>query len=81
MPQCELCLIFKKGKIPADRVRNPGTKQFVSEKISRHSAKPIEIRKRIEQMFPTSKKIELFARESVDGWDCFGDEINENATK
>lgn len=74
MPQCELCLLFKKGKIPADRVRNPGTKQFISQKISSHSTKPQEIRTRICSMFPKSKKIELFARQSVDGWDRWGNQ-------
>lgn len=72
MSGCELCLIFKKGKIPADRVRNPGTKQFLSEPITRHSAKPAEFRKRITQMFPLSKKIELFARTGEQNWDCWG---------
>lgn len=74
MPQCELCLLFKKGKIPSDRVRNPGTKQFISQKVSNHSTKPAEIRKRIEQMFPVSTKIELFARQSVNGWDRWGNQ-------
>lgn len=39
MSQCELCLLFKRGKIPSDRVRNPGQKQFVSEPITIHSKK------------------------------------------
>lgn len=39
MPQCELCLLFKRGKIPPDRVRNPGQKQFISEPITIHSKK------------------------------------------
>ena len=75
MPQCELCLIFKKGKIPKDRVRNPGTKSFYSAPITKHSEKPDEFRDRINQMFPLSEKIELFARQKVDGWDCWGDEV------
>ena len=74
MPQCEMCLIFKKGKIPSDRVRNPGTKQFISQKISSHSTKPAEIRDRICNMFPKSKKIELFARQAANGWDRWGDQ-------
>lgn len=75
LPQCELCLIFKRGKIPIDRVRSPGTKQFLSEHSGKHSAKPIEIRKRIEGLFPLSNKIELFARDTADGWDSFGNEV------
>lgn len=78
MPQCELCLLFKKGKIPADRVRNPGQKQFISEPVSKHSKKPNDIRKRIELMYPKSKKIELFARQSVDCWDRWGNGAPED---
>ena len=76
MPGCELCLIFKKGKIPSDRVRNPGQQQFYAESISRHSRKPNEFRKRIETMYPESNKIELFAREKHDNWDVWGNEID-----
>ena len=61
MSSCELCLLFKRGKIPKDRVRNPGQKQFISEPVSIHSKKPAEIRTRINNMFPESSKIELFA--------------------
>ena len=74
MSQCELCLIGKKGKIPSPRgARN--IRQLVSEERTKHSAKPHEVRKRIEQMFPKQKKLELFARDIVEGWDCFGNEI------
>lgn len=71
MSQFELCLVFKKGKIPSPRgMRN--VRQFVSAARSKHSEKPDEVRRRIEQMFPKQKKIELFARKEVDGWDAWG---------
>jgi N6-adenosine-specific RNA methylase IME4 len=77
MSGCELCLLFKKkkGKIPADRVRNPGVKQFYEEKVSYHSHKPVEFAKRINDMYPISKKIELFARDEKPGFDCWGNEV------
>ena len=75
MSGCELCLLFKKGKIPSDRVRNPGQKQFISEPVIRHSQKPNEVRVRIENMFPKSKRIELFARQRFPHWDALGDEL------
>ncbi len=75
MSQCEICLVGKKGKIPSPRgPRN--IKQFLSEARGRHSAKPAEVRNRITSMFPTQKKIELFSREKVDGWDCWGNEVD-----
>lgn len=76
MPGCEICLLFKKGKIPKDRVRNPGQQQFFAEPIGKHSRKPDEFRKRIERMYPHSNKIELFAREKYNGWDVWGDEVD-----
>lgn len=40
-----------------------------------HSRKPVEIRQRIEQLFmPDVRRIELFARERVDGWTGWGNE-------
>ena len=75
MSGCELCLLFKRGKIPADRVRNPGQKQFFSQRITYHSHKPEEIAERIKKMYPESKKIELFARDYKEGFDCWGNEV------
>lgn len=73
LSQCELCLVFKKGKIPKKQTNN--VKQFLSEHVGKHSAKPKEIRKRIDMMFSNQPKIELFARQKVDGWDCWGNEV------
>jgi N6-adenosine-specific RNA methylase IME4 len=79
MSQVELCLIGKRGKIPKPRgARN--IRQMVSVMRQKHSAKPEEVRKRIEEMFPTQNKIELFARTVVDGWDCHGDEVEADIT-
>ena len=62
MSQCELCLVFKKGKIPSPRgARN--VRQLVTAKREAHSQKPDEVRLRIDNMFPLLRKIELFARE------------------
>jgi len=74
MSECEICLVGKMGNIPFPRgIRN--ARQFLSEKKTKHSSKPLEIRKRIEAMFPTQNKIELFAREKTEGWDVFGNEV------
>jgi len=75
MSQTEICLIFKKGKIPENRgARN--VRQLIQEKRTRHSAKPQEARNRIKEMFPNHKKIELFAREKTRGWDVWGKEVH-----
>jgi len=80
MSQCELCLVFKRGKIPRPRgARN--VRQLVSEPRGPHSVKPDEVRRRIELMFPQQAKIELFARAPAPGWDTWGDEIEHGASQ
>ena len=77
LSECEVCIIGKKGKIPTPRgARN--IKQFLSEKRTRHSEKPNEVRLRIEKMFPTQNKIELFAREKCVGWHIWGNELEND---
>jgi len=76
MSQVEICLVAKRGKIPVPRgTRNE--RQFLSEMRAKHSAKPAEVRERIERMFPTQKKIELFARGTSEGWDVLGDGVGK----
>lgn len=72
MSQCELCLVFKKGRIPQPRgARN--IRQLVSERRRAHSQKPDEVRQRIDMMFPELRKLELFARGPIaDGWEVWG---------
>jgi len=74
MTQTEPVLCFKRGKIPQPRgTRNE--RQLIEEMRTKHSAKPQELYTRIERMFPTQKKMEMFARIKRPGWDCFGNEI------
>jgi N6-adenosine-specific RNA methylase IME4 len=77
---CELCLVFKRGKIPKPRgARN--IKQLVREPRGEHSEKPLEVLKGIEQMFPTQERIELFARHKPEGWDVWGLDVREEYKK
>lgn len=68
---CELCLVFKRGKIPTPRgARN--IKQLVEVPRGQHSEKPIDVMLNIEKMFPTQDRIELFARGRYEGWTAWG---------
>ena len=83
MSQCELCLVFKKGKIPLPRgLRN--VRQLIECKRGRHSEKPLEARDRIHLMFPEQHKIELFARpielKNEQNWSYWGDEVKNTQT-
>ena len=73
---CEFCLLGTKGSVNK-YVKTRPHELVVSER-NKHSEKPENVRKRIEQMFPKSLKIELFARKKVKGWDCFGNEIESD---
>lgn len=74
LPSTELCLIAKRGS-KIKRASN-NERQFVQTwDQARHSQKPYQVREAIERMYPTQKKIELFAREQHPGWDCWGNEV------
>lgn len=47
------------------------------EKATKHSKKPEIAYKILEELFPETKKIEIFARNERLGWDSFGDELGE----
>ena len=52
--------------------------ELIVTERERHSKKPEEARKRIEEMFPKSSKVELFARKKSNGWDVFGNEVESD---
>lgn len=71
MSYCELCLVFKRGRIPRPRgTRNE--KQLVRSQREAHSVKPNEVREAIQRMFPYQRRIELFARQQPENWDVWG---------
>jgi len=76
MSYCELCLVFKRGRIPKPRgARN--IKQLLSSPRGKHSQKPLEVLYNIEKMFPTQDRIELFARHKPKNWDVWGLDVRE----
>ena len=68
----ELCLIATKGK---PKRASKSVHQVCDARVMEHSRKPAEIRERIVQLCGDLPRIELFARQHADGWDCWGDEI------
>ena len=72
----EHCLFGVKGKLPYKVIndkRQQGKTGFYAAKTI-HSEKPIEMRQMIEKV-SYEPRIELFAREEIDGWDCWGNEV------
>jgi len=72
----ELCLLGVKGH-PQRKVRN--IKQTFEALRTKHSQKPFEVRKFIEDLMGNDRtKIELFARQKTEGWDVWGDEVESD---
>lgn len=69
----EYCLLATRGKV-LER-QSHAVHSVVVSHIERHSKKPDEVRERIVRLFGNKPRIELFAREYADGWDCWGNEV------
>lgn len=69
----EICLLGVKGK--PKRV-HADVHSLVSSPIQVHSKKPTEVHRRIDRLMGDVPRIELFAREAVDGWDAAGHGID-----
>lgn len=72
----EHCLFATRGILPykiLDGKRQQG-ETLILEPRTLHSRKPYQMRRTIEKV-SYSPKIELFAREHYDGWDCWGNEV------
>lgn len=82
----ELCLLATKGKPTriskgVHQVINDedclDTEQIVSA-IQKHSQKPAIVREKIVQLCGDVPRVELFARDRIEGWDAWGNEIQSD---
>ena len=71
----EICLLATKGN---PKRENADVRQIVLSPRREHSQKPSEIRERIIRLLGDLPRIELFARRKVDGWDCWGNEVESD---
>ena len=73
----EICLIGMRGKLSeikvSDKVHN-----LVVSPLRGHSQKPEEIRDKIVEFCGDKPRIELFARQKVEGWDVWGNEVESD---
>ena len=74
LKNCELCLMGTRGRMVQYKQKN-NIPQLVEAVRTRHSEKPEEVRRRIEELFGDVPRIELFARKRFHGWDCWGNEV------
>jgi N6-adenosine-specific RNA methylase IME4 len=72
----EYLLYLYKGKLIPIATEERGKIHTVfTEQVKRHSQKPEIAYRIIERLYPDKNKIELYARNYRDGWDCWGDEV------
>ena len=72
----EICLMGTRGAMTKYKAVN--NVHQVHEAVRReHSRKPDIIRDEIARMFPDCRRIELFARTAMPGWDAWGNEVEK----
>lgn len=75
-PTTEFLLLARKGKMPKV-IRLDSTWYLTKRPHNSHSTKPDFFRELIEKVtYPP--RIELFARQKVKGWDCWGNEVESD---
>ena len=73
----EICLFGTKGAMTKYKKDN-SVFQLVEAERTKHSKKPEEVRRRIESLFGDIPRIELFAREKVEKWHSWGNEVEND---
>lgn len=73
----EICLLAKRGK---PKRNSASVHQLIIAPVEKHSKKPDETRKRIEQLMGDVPRVELFARQKSEGWDVWGNEVESDIT-
>ena len=68
----ELCLLATKGK---PQRMSAGVHSVIDTPVERHSKKPEITKERIVELLGDVKRIELFARQTCEGWDSWGNEL------
>lgn len=71
---CEFVALGRRGK---PNIINSNQSSVIISPRAKHSEKPKQVHDRIVTMCGDLPRIELFARDRVAGWDCWGNEVDE----
>ena len=71
----EICLLATRGNPKRKRA---DIRQIQYHTVGEHSQKPDAIRVEIVKLVGGLPRIELFARQKVEGWDCWGNEVESD---
>lgn len=61
-------------------VADHGVRSLVISPRTDHSRKPDEVYHRIERLYPDATRLEMYARRPREGWDVFGNEVENSIT-
>lgn len=74
----EYLLYMYKGKLlPVDTNERGKIHSVFTEQVKRHSQKPQVAYEIIERLYPHRCRLEMYARNQRNGWDCWGNEVPE----
>lgn len=59
------------------KVEDRGVRNLIVAPVREHSRKPDRMYEDLESMFPSARKLELFARTRRPGWDCWGNQTEK----
>lgn len=73
----EYLLYMYKGKlIPVAKDERGKIHTVFTEQVKKHSQKPDKAYEIIERLYPDARKLEMYARRTREGWDCWGNEVS-----
>lgn len=73
-----LLWFYKSPMMPIDKTMRGKYTTVLRERATKHSKKPLCAYKMIEELYPNTNKIELFARNKRVGWDVWGNEVESD---
>lgn len=72
----EYLLYMYKGKLlPIEKQERGKIHSVFTEKVKKHSQKPEIAYEIIERLYPNTSKLEMYARNTRENWDCWGNEV------
>ena len=74
----EVLMVGTRGSIPAP---SPGDQpdSVIEGAVAEHSVKPPRFAEIIKDMFPSAKRLEMFARRRRPAWDVWGNEVGSGS--
>lgn len=70
-----LLYMYRGGLLPVATEERGKIHTVFTEQVKKHSQKPQIAYEIIERLYPNLRKLEMYARNERDGWDCWGNEL------